>query len=70
MSDKRVANELWMQVDVRQLDVVVVLHPATPESGYTASVQQPERYAGAISEGETIPEALRNLAEAIELLDE
>lgn len=45
----------------------ITLESATPEGGYTISISN---RPGCVSEGDTIPEALRNLAEAIELYDE
>lgn len=45
---------------------IITLEPSD-EGGYTATISD---RPGCISEGETIPDALRNLAEAIELYDE
>jgi predicted RNase H-like HicB family nuclease len=46
--------------------IQVTLEPSA-DGGYTATISD---RPGCISEGETVPEALRNLAEAIELFDE
>lgn len=45
----------------------IILESAAPEGGYTISISN---RPGCVSEGDTIPQALRNLAEAVELYDE
>lgn len=47
-------------------DITITLTPSD-EGGYTATIDD---RPGCVSEGETVPETLRNLAEAVELYDE
>ncbi len=46
--------------------IQVTLEPS-PEGGFTVTISD---RPGCISEGQSVPDALRNLAEAIELYDE
>ena len=48
------------------MEAIVRLIPS-PEGGYTATI---DTRPGCISEGDDLPAALRNLAEAVELYDE